>query len=167
MVDTVLDLEKDMYLNVGYLIRRVHQIADAIFEREMRELGLTPVQYGILVAVAAHSGIDQYQLGRAIGIDRTTISYVVRKLKTKGLVDAAKDASDRRSNLLRLTPRGEEVLAEALPIAQKASHMFLHGVTDAERQQLAVTLKIIVHAHEAQATPPVITKRQREAVARD
>ncbi len=61
------DLGKAMYMNVGYLIRRVHQIADAIFEREMKELALTPVQYGILLAVSAHRGIDQYQLGKAIG----------------------------------------------------------------------------------------------------
>lgn len=161
-----VDFDRDFYMNVGYLIRRAHQVADAIFESEMRNLGLTPVQYGILIAVYAHRGIDQFQVGQAIGFDRTTISYVVRKLCAKGLIKALKDPRDRRSNLLQLTAAGEKMLATARPIAARSLDTLLGRLSARDRKKLAAALNVLVHAHEAHGARPRITPRQRAAVAR-
>jgi DNA-binding MarR family transcriptional regulator len=161
-----LDVNRDLFLNVGYLIRRTHQIADAIFDREMRELVLTPVQYGILVAVSSYEGIDQLQLGQIIGFDRTTVSYVVRKLVKRGLARKSKEADDRRSNLLSLTERGRALLTAARPIAAKCSTMFLDELTAMEREGLCSLLNKIVYAHDAQATLPRITSNRRAALAK-
>jgi len=151
------DLDRDFYQNIGYLIRRSHQIGDALFDRDMRHLRLTPVQFGILLVVSAYAGIDQYQLGCAIGFDRTTISYVVRKLVAKNLIRKFKEDSDRRSNLLVLTEHGQAVLAEARPIASKTADTFQAELTLEERQTLSVLLNKIVNAHDAQGAKPRIS----------
>ncbi|MEI9852372.1 MAG: MarR family transcriptional regulator [Sphingomonas sp.] len=159
------DVDRDLFQNIGYLIRRTHQIADAIFDREMRELSLTPVQYGILIAVFSYEGIDQLQLGQVIGFDRTTISYVVRKLAAKGLIRKFKETGDRRSNLLALTQQGHALLAEARPIAAACSAMMLEELSAEEQATLLSLLDKIVYAHDAQATLPRITSNRRAALA--
>lgn len=155
------DVHRDLFRNVGYLIRRTHQIADAIFDREMRELGLTPVQYGILVAVSLYEGIDQLQLGQVIGFDRTTISYVVRKLTAKKLIRKFKQPDDRRSNLLALTESGHALLAEAQPIAARCTNILLSELSASEGETLVALLDRLVHAHDAQATLPRISPNRR------
>ena len=48
----------------GHYIRRLHQIAVAIFLQETQAHGLTPVQYAALQSVANTPGIDQRTLAR-------------------------------------------------------------------------------------------------------
>ena len=53
----------------GHHIRRLHQIAVAIFLQETEHHGLTPVQYAALQSLANQSGIDQRTLAGRIGLD--------------------------------------------------------------------------------------------------
>jgi DNA-binding MarR family transcriptional regulator len=161
------EVNRDLFQNIGYLIRRTHQIADAIFDREMRELQLTPVQYGVLVAVSIYEGIDQFQLGQVIGFDRTTVSYVVRKLIGKGLIKTFKEANDKRSNLLTLTEQGHAVLDRAKPIAAACSGTMLEELSTEDQEALLSLLNKIVYAHDAQATLPRITSNRRAALVKD
>ena len=61
----------------GHHIRRLHQIAVAIFLQETEPLGLTPVQYAALQGVANAPGIDQRTLARTIGLDTSTTGGVI------------------------------------------------------------------------------------------
>jgi DNA-binding MarR family transcriptional regulator len=49
-------------------------------------------------------------------MDRTTLTANLKPLERRGLVETAPDPTDRRARLLRLTPAGRAVLAEAAPI---------------------------------------------------
>ena len=68
---------------VGYLIRRAHQTAVAMFYEMSAEMDITPVQYAALLSVAANPGDDQRQIAGRIGIDRTTMNEVARRLANK------------------------------------------------------------------------------------
>jgi asparagine N-glycosylation enzyme membrane subunit Stt3 len=48
----------------GYHIRRLQQIAVAVFMEETQEFGVTPVQYAALSAVLRQPGMDQRTLAR-------------------------------------------------------------------------------------------------------
>src|SRR5579872_6775474 len=64
----------------GHLIRRLQQIAHAIFIEQAREFDVTPVQYAALFAINDHPGIDQTALCNIIAYDRSTIGDVVGRL---------------------------------------------------------------------------------------
>jgi hypothetical protein len=49
-------------------------------------------------------------------MDRTTLTAALKPLERLGLVAIEADPADRRSRLLRLTGKGGEVLAAAVPI---------------------------------------------------
>ena len=53
---------EDIYRRPGFMIRRAHQIAVAIFLEEARESRITPTQYGVLVILGHRPGIDQTRL---------------------------------------------------------------------------------------------------------
>ena len=70
----------------GHYIRRLHQIAVAIFLQETEAHGLTPVQFAALSKVGLTPGVDQRTLAGSIGLDTSTIAGVIDRLEARGLM---------------------------------------------------------------------------------
>src|SRR5580704_18845444 len=87
---------EDIYRRPGFMIRRAHQIAVAIFLEEARETRITATQYGVLVILGRRPGIDQNTLARLLGLDRSTTGLVVRKLAERGLLARTTGTGDLR-----------------------------------------------------------------------
>ena len=60
----------------GHYIRRLQQIAVAIFLQETEKHGVTPVQYAALHKIGNAPGIDQRTLARSIGLDTSSTTTV-------------------------------------------------------------------------------------------
>jgi DNA-binding MarR family transcriptional regulator len=114
---------KDIYLQPGFLIRRAHQMATAVFMEENKVLGLTPVQFGALVAIREVPGTDATRVSDVIFFDRATIGNVLERLEKRGLLVRKPDAEDKRTKRLFLTPKGQAIIkkidATASRIAQR------------------------------------------------
>lgn len=95
---------------IGYLIRRAHQRATAIFESVMGEFDVTPVQFAVLAKLLDLGPTPQNQLGRLVGIDPATMFGVAGRLAKRGLVRQTPDPSDGRVVLLDLTAEGRAVI---------------------------------------------------------
>ena len=95
---------------VGYLLRLANQRHTMIFQ-DRAILGLTPAQFSTLVRLADTGPCSQNRLGRLVAVDVATIKGVVDRLRMKGLVELAKDPTDRRRTLISLSPAGREAIA--------------------------------------------------------
>ena len=80
----------------GHYIRRLHQIAVAIFLQEVEPHGVTPVQFAALQALAHAPGIEQHSLARSVALDASTAGGVLDRLEARGLVVRSVDPGDRR-----------------------------------------------------------------------
>ena len=101
----------------GHLIRRLNQIAVAVFTDHVAEAGLelTPVQFAVLAQLSNHPGIDQATLAGLIAYDRVTIGGVIARLEARGLVARRISPSDRRARILKLTDEGARYLDSVRP----------------------------------------------------
>ncbi|MGE7413634.1 MarR family winged helix-turn-helix transcriptional regulator [Methylobacterium tarhaniae] len=95
---------------IGYLIRRAHQRASAIFETVMRDFSVTPVQFAVMTKLHDLGPTSQNQVGRLVGVDPATMFGVARRLTTRGLVRPTADETDARLVLLTLTAEGIAVI---------------------------------------------------------
>jgi MarR family transcriptional regulator, lower aerobic nicotinate degradation pathway regulator len=95
---------KTLYAKPGHLIRRLQQIAVAIFMEETADFDITPVQYAALTAVREHPYVDV--LSALIAFDRSTLGNLVERLEAKGWLVRCEGQSDRRIKLLRITAAG-------------------------------------------------------------
>jgi DNA-binding MarR family transcriptional regulator len=91
---------------IGFLIRRAHQRASAIFEQVMDGMDVTPVQYAALAKLHDLGPTSQNQLGRMVGIDPATMFGVAGRLSKRGLLSPSVDPNDARLVLLELTESG-------------------------------------------------------------
>jgi DNA-binding MarR family transcriptional regulator len=129
------DLQDDQLKRLNYLIRRMHQTADAFYYDETPHGDITPVQLAALRGIQFRPGIDQLRLANAIKLDRTTVAGVVLRLERKGLITREAAPRDRRSNVLTLTADGEKLLADLLPAADRAQRRLLAKLTPEQRRQ--------------------------------
>lgn len=138
----------------GHYIRRLHQIAVAIFLQETEALGVTPVQYAALQAVANQPGVDQRTLARSIGLDTSTLAGVVDRLEARGLVQRNASPDDRRVRLLTPTPDGLQLLADVVPAMRAAQRRILEPLPATERREFMRMLRRLVSANNELSRAP-------------
>jgi MarR family transcriptional regulator, lower aerobic nicotinate degradation pathway regulator len=147
---TLVDLES----LPGHHIRRLHQIAVAIFLQETQAHGLTPVQYAAIQTVANAPGIDQRTLAGTIGFDTSTIGGVIDRLEARGLVQRNASPSDRRVRLLSLTDAGLALLEATIPAMQRAQARMLEPLPKREQTEFMRMLRTLVTANNELSRAP-------------
>ena len=139
----------------GHLIRRLQQIAVAVFMQETRAFDITPVQYAALHTIARQPGIDQTGLANSIAFDRSTIAVVVEKLESKKLITRKAGAVDRRTKLLHATAAGKKLLDAIAPAVDSAQAQILAPLPAAERAPFMAMLRRIVDSNNGHSRAPL------------
>jgi DNA-binding MarR family transcriptional regulator len=138
----------------GHYIRRLHQIAVAIFLQETERHGITPVQFAALNQVGLTPGVDQRTLAGSIGLDTSTVAGVVDRLEARGLMQRTASPDDRRVRLLSLTAAGHVLLGAIVPDMQAAQQRILLPLSAAERQTFMRMLHKLVAANNELSRAP-------------
>lgn len=129
---------------IGYLLRRAHQRASAIFQATIGDSKITPTQYSSLVKLHGYNDLSQNLLGRLVGMDKATMQGVVRRLKERGLVDSRPDPGDARRTLLSLTMEGRRVTEKLMLNGPVVSRETLRPLTPNEQRQLLELLTKLI-----------------------
>jgi DNA-binding MarR family transcriptional regulator len=146
---------EDLYRRPGFMIRRAHQIAVAIFLEEARGSRLTTTQYGVLVILKRRPGIDQNTLARLLGLDRSTTGLVVRKLAERGLIGRVVGTGDLRRRELRLTDAGLAMHGRVARDAERAQRRLLSPLPARERARFLDLLASLTEAFNRTTRVPV------------
>ncbi len=129
---------------IGYLLRRAHQRASAIFQVSIGDPNITPTQYSSMVKLNEYTELSQNLLGRLVGMDKATMQGVVRRLKERRLVDSRPDPGDARRTLLSLTTEGQRSVNKLLINGPAVSRETLKPLTVQEQRLLMELLSKIV-----------------------
>jgi DNA-binding MarR family transcriptional regulator len=138
----------------GYYIRRLQQIAVAVFLEETQAHGITPVQYAALHAAVQQPGLDQRTLASTIGFDTSTIGGVIDRLERRGLIARQASPTDRRVRLLHVTPAGAALLEDLIPGMLKAQQRMLSPLPASQRAGFMAMLKTVVEANNDLSRAP-------------
>jgi DNA-binding MarR family transcriptional regulator len=139
----------------GHQIRRLQQIAVAIFLQDTGAFGVTPVQYAALRAMAINPGIDQRTLAGKIGLDASTLGGVVDRLEARGLLSRSASAEDRRVRQLALTPEGSALVRSMEPALKRSQERILAPLKAAERREFVRMLGVLVNTNNELSRAPV------------
>ena len=106
----------------------------------IRALGLTPPQFDIIATLGNTSGMTATVLGEKTLITKGTLTGVVDRLVERGWVERAAHDSDRRCQIVRLTPSGEALFAQAFPAHMAHLAVRFAGVSAADHARWQVAL---------------------------
>ncbi len=105
---------------VALNLRRLSRVITRRYEKALKPLSLTSFQFSALVALSGYPTIPQSALADAFGMSVSTLNRNVGPLASRGVVEISESPKDRRVKLLSLTPAGEKLLAEAMPLWEQA-----------------------------------------------
>ncbi|WNG18923.1 MarR family transcriptional regulator [Cystobacter fuscus] len=100
----------------------------------LQELELTYPQYLIMLLLWRQDGMAVKDLGERLFLDSGTLTPLLKRLESAGLVKRERDARDQRVVLISLTPAGHELRARAAKVPQAMAEAI--GRSDEDRASL-------------------------------
>jgi DNA-binding MarR family transcriptional regulator len=152
-----------LYGRPGFMLRRAHQIAIALFYEETGDLRITTTQFGILHLLKHQPGLDQISVAKLLGLDRSTTGMVLGKLEKAGLVGRKIGKTDRRKRTLALTSAGERMLKRLKAPAQRVMKRQLSAFKPRERTLFLQMLDKFTHTFNESTRVPLEAQRARHA----
>ena len=91
------------------------------------------------------------KLGVAVGVSPASLTRLVDRLETRGLVSRHRGSDDRRCVHVRLEPAGERLLGELRVLRGSDLHLAVEAMTLEDRRRLTRSLRRLVDLTRARA----------------
>ncbi len=130
-----------------YLIERTAKKMRHAFKYVLRKYDsdLTTEQWVVIQYLLDHDGSSQSEIGLNIYKDPPTLTRIIDKLVTKGLVIRKTNEYDRRKTNIYLTDKAHKKVKVLLPKIIEYRKKTYRDLTDAQIEELAELLDIIYH----------------------
>lgn len=94
---------------IGYVLSDVARLMRTVFDRRVRELGLTRGQWLVLTRLTRRPGASQTELADMLELDRASAGRMIDRMEIGGWLERRPDPVDRRIKRLHLTPHARSV----------------------------------------------------------
>jgi len=103
---------------IGYVLSDVARLMRTVFDRRVRELGLTRAQWLMLTRLTRRPGASQTELADMLELDRASAGRMIDRMENGGWLERRPDPVDRRIKRLHLTPHARSVHASMWKVAE-------------------------------------------------
>jgi MarR family transcriptional regulator, 2-MHQ and catechol-resistance regulon repressor len=120
---------------------------------QVRALDLTPPQFDVIATLGNQPGMTCRELGERTLITKGTLTGVLDRMESRGLLTREPLPQDRRSVFVRLTPAGEQLFARVFPPHARQVAQRMRGLDAAELDQLDDLLERVAAGFDPAADP--------------
>ncbi|SCL72812.1 DNA-binding transcriptional regulator, MarR family [Micromonospora citrea] len=131
----------------SWLLTQTAAHASRLVGEGFAALGARGYHYRLLAALDEFGPASQADLGRRGGIDRSDVVATINELAANAFVVRAPDPTDRRRNVITLTPAGRAELHRMQEALTRVQDTLLAPLTDTERAQLTRLLGKLFDHH--------------------
>ena len=131
-----------------HLIRRALKRAYDIFVEELGDAGLTPPQFTVMITVYQNPGMNQNDLVRLTGSDRSTVAELISRLVKRGYLTRRRMPKDQRANRVYVSLDGTKVLRNCLPAVVRAEERIIAPIPPQHRAAMIEGLQRMVEAED-------------------
>jgi MarR family transcriptional regulator for hemolysin len=140
-----LDIEN----SPGALIFLASKSQERLAEVEIKkQLGLTPSQWKIILALSMTDGLTQKEIADRIYVDGSTLVPIIDKMEENGLVERKSDSKDRRINRIFLTKKSESTVDSIITIAIQLRKIIYRGISESDLEMIKTILKSVIKNSE-------------------
>jgi DNA-binding MarR family transcriptional regulator len=95
------------------LVYALFQQTDRLLEEHMVNARMAGGSYAVYSVIAAEEPVTPTRLAEILGMPPTSLSYQIRQMHERGHLRRVPNPQDGRSVLLKLTPKGRRIVAQA------------------------------------------------------
>ncbi|MFC6255213.1 MarR family winged helix-turn-helix transcriptional regulator [Secundilactobacillus hailunensis] len=134
--------------NFGYLMMDVAKKLRYQLNTALEKEGITSGQWAVLAQMGlAKAPLTATEIAEVVGMDRATISGVVKRLAGKQLVESQPSNKDHRAHVLNLTASGEKMFTQCERIADVQMSAFATPLEQDEQETLVHLLIKLEEGH--------------------
>jgi len=137
-------------------LRRIVRAVRHSARRAERELGLSGAQLFVLQQLGVRPVRSLNELAERTRTHQSSVSVVVRRLVSRGLVTRTRAPDDTRRVELGLSRAGQALLRRLPPVAQIQLIRSIAELPPAKRRNLASTLELVVRGMGLAASPALM-----------
>lgn len=131
---------------ICYALHTTVRAFDATYRSLLRDHGLSYPQYIALMTIGEHDDLTVSELGERMRLDSGTLSPLLKRMESAGLVSRQRDPDDERRVRVALTAAGRARLSEVADIPRTIVRR--SGLDRAHLTELRSTLRSLAEALE-------------------
>ncbi|MCL1819866.1 MAG: MarR family transcriptional regulator [Oscillospiraceae bacterium] len=136
-----------MELQCGFLVSQIKQISGRIFERLLVNSGIEAfngAQGRILYVLWQNDGVPIVTLAQETGLAKTTLTSMLDRMESSGLITRVFDKADRRQIRISLTEKARELEDDFEKVSDQMNEIYYEGLTKEEIKTFEkILLKIL------------------------
>lgn len=129
---------------IFFQLAKTSQAGSRFWGRKVSKIDLTAVQAMVIGFLYDSDQITSSQLGKRTKLDSATLTGLIDRLETAGLVERRRNSKDRRSIRLRLTQEGRKKGEMVKRLMEEANKEFLKEFNESEEVALRTLLNRII-----------------------
>lgn len=122
--------------SIGFLINDTARLFRRMFDGNIRDLGMTSLQWRTVARLNREPGMRQSELADLLEVEPITLSRMIDRLAESGMVCRKPDPNDRRAWNLYLTDKAQPLMAQLQREADAVQEIALAGLDADERAVL-------------------------------
>ncbi|MDX8336033.1 MULTISPECIES: MarR family winged helix-turn-helix transcriptional regulator [Cetobacterium] len=131
------------YENIGRYFSQMYRKGRIFYAHELKKFGLGSGQSIFLFQLYKKDGVTQDELANTLYIDKGTTARSLKTLENQGFIKKENLITDKRSNIIYLTPKALKLEKEITNILRKWDSILSSSLSEEEKNTLLVLLKKI------------------------
>lgn len=132
-----------MQTRTGFLITQIKQLQGRVFQRLLKESGVEEFngpQGRILYVLWQGDGIPIAELSRQTGLAKSTLTAMLGRMESSGLLTRSPGRADGRQVILSLTPRARGLREKYDQVSERMNRLFYNGMSQEDADALDALL---------------------------
>ena len=124
-----------MKTNGGFLLTKIKQLGDRIFERILAEKNIDAfngAQGRILYVLWQEDGVPIKIISKKSGLAITSLTTMLERMEKNGLISRKTDEADKRKTLLFLTDKAKKLKEAYDSVSNEMGNIYYRDFTDKE-----------------------------------
>lgn len=136
-----------METRTGFLISYIKQVQGRVFDRLLQTCGVEEFngpQGRILYVLWKQEGVPIVELAQKTGLAKNTLTAMLGRMESNGLICREISESDRRQSLIHLTPKARALEERYNEVSREMNCLFFRNFEEKEIKELEQYLDRIV-----------------------
>jgi DNA-binding MarR family transcriptional regulator len=136
-----------MEYQVGFLLSRATWAMNNAVNRMVRENGhadISVAYFAVLQALWESDGLSITDLGEKAQLEKSTMTSLIDRMESAGLVRREDHPTDRRAYQICLTPRGKELEKKLDEVVARAYRHLTRGIAEEDLQKAIKICKRLI-----------------------
>lgn len=145
MTTTQFDLDSCMML----ITTRSSKLFSTKFNQVLKEKQISRSEWMTLYYINREAPVIQHTLTELVGITGPSMVTIISKLNARGVLTIEPSPTDKRERLISLSPAGQDLLTNTLPIADQFQTTVTAGISQSDLDTVArVMAKMVENAKQ-------------------